>query len=178
VSKSIKDCAKRNDIRSMKVLAKEIVSSRKTVSRLYQNKAQLNSVSMMLTEQLATLRAVGHITKSTEVLKAMNGLVKNTQVTETMRDMSKEMMKNGLIEEMIADDFDEANGMEDIEAETDDEVTKILAELAGEHMVSMPAAETHTVAVPKVAEPARQEAEDSELNNLQARLDAIRQEAS
>ena len=97
MSKSIKDCAKRNDIRSMKVLAKEIVSSRKTVSRLYQNKAQLNSVSMMLTEQLATLRAVGHITKSTEVLKAMNGLVKNTQVTETMRDMSKEMMKNGLI---------------------------------------------------------------------------------
>lgn len=178
VSKSIKDCAKRNDIRSMKVLAKEIVSSRKTVSRLYQNKAQLNSVSMMLTEQLATLRAVGHITKSTEVLKAMNGLVKNTQVTETMRDMSKEMMKNGLIEEMIADAFDEANGMEDIEAETDDEVTKILAELAGEHMVSMPAAETHTVAVPKVAEPAREEAEDSELNNLQARLDAIRQEAS
>ena len=121
MSKSIKDCAKRNDIRSMKVLAKEIVSSRKTVSRLYQNKAQLNSVSMMLTEQLATLRAVGHITKSTEVLKAMNGLVKNTQVTETMRDMSKEMMKNGLIEEMIADAFDEANGMEDIEAETDDD---------------------------------------------------------
>jgi hypothetical protein len=29
-----------------------------------------------------------------------------------------------------------------------------------------------------VAEPAREEAEDSELNNLQARLDAIRQEAS
>ena len=79
---------------------------------------------------------------------------------------------------MIAYAFDEANGMEDIEAETDDEVTKILAELAGEHMVSMPAAETHTVAVPKVAEPAREDAEDSELNNLQARLDAIRQEAS
>ena len=39
-------------------------------------------------------------------------------------------------------------------------------------------AETHTLAAPKVAETARQEAEDSELNNLQARLDAIRQEAS
>ena len=162
----------------MRLLAKEIVASRRTVARLHENKAQMNSVSMMLTEQLATVRSVGHITKSTEVLKAMNGLIKHQQVTDTMRDMSKEMMKNGLIEEMIADAFDEANGMEDIEAETDDEVTKILAELAGEHMVSMPAAETHTVAVPKVAEPARQEAEDSELNNLQARLDAIRQEAS
>ena len=55
MTKSIKDCAKRNDIRSMKVLAKEIVNSRKVVSRLYHNKAQMNSVSMMLTEQLATV---------------------------------------------------------------------------------------------------------------------------
>ena len=176
MTKSIKDCAKRNDIRSMKVLAKEIVNSRKVVSRLYHNKAQMNSVSMMLTEQLATVRSVGHITKSTEVLKAMNGLIKHQQVTDTMRDMSKEMMKSGLIEEMLADALDD--GMEDIETETDEEVNKILAELAGEHMASMPAAETHTLAAPKVAETPRQEAEDSELNNLQARLDAIRQEAS
>ena len=106
----------------------------------------------------------------------MNGLIKHQQVTDTMRDMSKEMMKSGLIEEMLADALDD--GMEDIETETDEEVNKILAELAGEHMASMPAAETHTLAAPKVAETPRQEAEDSELNNLQARLDAIRQEAS
>ena len=106
----------------------------------------------------------------------MNGLIKHQQVTDTMRDMSKEMMKSGLDEEMLADALDD--GMEDIETETDEEVNKILAELAGEHMASMPAAETHTLAAPKVAETAREEAEDSELNNLQARLDAIRQEAS
>ena len=66
VEKSIKDCAKRNDVRSMKLLAKEVISSRKTTGRLYQNKAQMNSVSMMLSEQLATIKAVGHLTKSTE----------------------------------------------------------------------------------------------------------------
>ena len=93
VQKSIKDCAKRDDLRSMRLLAKEIVASRRTVARLHENKAQMNSVSMMLTEQLATVRSVGHITKSTEVLKAMNGLIKHQQVTDTMRDMSKEMMK-------------------------------------------------------------------------------------
>lgn len=68
----------------MKLLAKEVISSRKTTGRLYQNKAQMNSVSMMLSEQLATLRSVGHLTKSTEVLKCMNGLVKNKAVCDTM----------------------------------------------------------------------------------------------
>ena len=178
MQKSIKDCAKRNDLRSMRLLAKEVVASRKTVARLYQNKAQMNSVSMMLSEQLATVKSVGHLTKSTEVLSAMNSLVKNEQVRDTMREMSKEMMKSGLIEEMVSDAFDEAAGM-DVEAETDAEVNKILAELAGEQMVAMPGAETHTIAVPAAAVAAAPEPEeDVEIDALQARLDAIRQEAS
>ena len=187
VEKSIKDCAKRNDVRSMKLLAKEVISSRRTTARLYQNKAQMNSVSMMLSEQLATIKAVGHLTKSTEVLKCMNALVKNKQICETMREMSKEMMKSGLIEEMVNDVFEEANGVEDMEAETEAEVNKVLAEIAGEHMASMPAAEMHNLNIPapaaKVAAAAvaaeeEEEEEDGELNSLQARLDAIRQAAS
>ena len=86
VQKSIKDCAKREDLRSMRVLAKEIVSSRKTVARLHENKAQMNSVSMMLTEQLATVRSVGHLEKSTEVLSAMNLLTRNAAVRDSRVD--------------------------------------------------------------------------------------------
>lgn len=167
----------------MKLLAKEVIGSRRTTSRLYQNKAQMNSVSMMLSEQLATIKAVGHLTKSTEVLKCMNSLVRNKEIATTMRDMSKEMLKSGLIEEMVNDVFEEANGLEDMEEETEAEVNKVLAEIAGEHMASMPAAETHAVAAP-VAVPVEavreeeEEEEDQELNSLQARLDAIRQAAS
>ena len=69
----------------MRLLAKEIVASRRTVARLHENKAQMNSVSMMLTEQLATVRSVGHLEKSTEVLAAMNGLVRNADVRDSMR---------------------------------------------------------------------------------------------
>jgi hypothetical protein len=43
-------------------LAKEIVSSRKTVNRLYENKAQLNSISMHLGESVGMML---HISKST-----------------------------------------------------------------------------------------------------------------
>jgi len=180
VQKSIKDCAKRDDLRSMRLLAKEIVASRRTVARLHENKAQMNSVSMMLTEQLATVRSVGHLEKSTEVLSAMNGLVRNADVRDSMREMSKEMAKSGLIEELVNDALEDINGVDDLEAETDAEVNKILAELAGETAVAMPGAERARVAPKAVAaepEPslrADSTQREAPIDDLQARLDAIR----
>lgn len=176
VQKSIKDCAKREDLRSMRVLAKEIVSSRKTVARLHENKAQMNSVSMMLTEQLATVRSVGHLEKSTEVLSAMNLLTRNAAVRDSMREMSKEMAKSGLIEEIVNDALEDIHGVDDLEGETEAEVNKILAELAGEVTVSLPASEktkVSPVAAPKETEP-QGETQGVPINDLQARLDAIR----
>ena len=151
----------------MRVLAKEIVSSRKTVARLHENKAQMNSVSMMLTEQLATVRSVGHLEKSTEVLSAMNLLTRNAAVRDSMREMSKEIVNDAL---------EDIHGVDDLEGETEAEVNKILAELAGEVTVSLPASEktkVAPVAAPKETEP-QGETQGVPINDLQARLDAIR----
>jgi charged multivesicular body protein 3 len=49
---SIKECAKRGDKHSMVVLAKELLRSRKAVTRLYTSKAQMNSVTLHLNENL------------------------------------------------------------------------------------------------------------------------------
>ena len=38
-------------------LAKEIVSSRRTVNRLYENKAQMNSISMHLGESVGIIKS-------------------------------------------------------------------------------------------------------------------------
>ncbi|KAL6970643.1 hypothetical protein U1Q18_030337, partial [Sarracenia purpurea var. burkii] len=61
VQKAIRDAAKRNDMGSAKALAKEIVRSRQTVERLYQNKAQLNSISMHLGESVGRNGTCGHL---------------------------------------------------------------------------------------------------------------------
>ncbi|KAJ6739611.1 VACUOLAR PROTEIN SORTING-ASSOCIATED PROTEIN 24-like protein 1-LIKE ISOFORM X1 [Salix koriyanagi] len=55
VQKAIRDAAKRNDMVSAKALAKEIVTSRRTVNRLYENKAQMNSISMHLGESVGMI---------------------------------------------------------------------------------------------------------------------------
>ena len=46
--KSIKDASKKGDTASAKILAKEVVHSRKAVSKIYTAKANLKSVEMQM----------------------------------------------------------------------------------------------------------------------------------
>lgn len=52
VKKSIKDAAKKGQSDVAKILAKELIQSRKAVSKLYASKAQMNSVTMSMQQQL------------------------------------------------------------------------------------------------------------------------------
>ena len=52
VAKSIKDAAKKGQMDVAKILAKELVQSRKATSKLYASKAHMNSVIMSMQQQL------------------------------------------------------------------------------------------------------------------------------
>lgn len=68
---------------------------------MYKSKAELNSVSMHLQQNLATFKLAGAIKKSADVMRMMNNLIKLPQLNQTMMVMAREMEKAGLIEEMI-----------------------------------------------------------------------------
>ena len=51
VKKSIKDAAKKGHIDVAKILAKELIQSRKATSKLYTSKAQMNSILMSMQQQ-------------------------------------------------------------------------------------------------------------------------------
>ncbi|KAK2643449.1 hypothetical protein Ddye_025212 [Dipteronia dyeriana] len=183
VQKAIKDAAKRNDMVSAKALASEIVRSRKTVNRLHENKAQLNSISMHLGESVAIARTVGHLSKSAEVMKLVNNLMKAPEVAVTMQEFSKEMTKAGVIEEVVNDAIDSALDSEDLEEEIEEEVDKVLTAIAGETAAQLPEA----VRKEKAKQPAQtvgtaQEEEaiaegiddEEELEAIRARLAKVR----
>ncbi|KAL2328556.1 hypothetical protein Fmac_021983 [Flemingia macrophylla] len=140
VQKAIREAAKRNDMGSAKALAMELVRSRKTVNRLYENKAQMNSISMHLGESVAIARTVGHLSKSAEVMKIVNNLMKAPEMAVTMQEFSKEMTKAGVIEEIVNDAVDTALDAEDIEDEIEEEVEKVLTAIAGETAAQLPEA--------------------------------------
>lgn len=60
-----------------------------------------------------------------QVMKVVNDLVKVPELNQTMQQMSKEMMKAGLIEETMAEMMDDAFDTDDIEEDADAEVDKV-----------------------------------------------------
>ena len=65
--RQVKEAAKRGDTASAKVLAREIVHTRKTISQLYMNKAHMISMNAQLSEQLGVAKVAGTLSKSTQV---------------------------------------------------------------------------------------------------------------
>jgi len=133
----LKDSAKKGEIEACRILAKEIVRADKQIQKMYASKAHLNSVQMSMKQQLATLRIAGALSKSTDVMKSMQELVKLPEIQATMRDMSKEMMKAGIIEEMLDDAMEPLDDAE-LDDEADEEVDKVLFDLTAGVMGNAP----------------------------------------
>lgn len=58
VKRSIKDAAKKGDKDVCRILAKEMINSRKAVNKMYASKAQLNSVEMGMKNQLGNYPSI------------------------------------------------------------------------------------------------------------------------
>ncbi|XP_072759407.1 charged multivesicular body protein 3 [Anoplolepis gracilipes] len=176
VKRSLKEAAKKGDKDVCKILAKEIIRARKACNKIYTSKAHLNSVSLQMKNQLATIRVAGSVSKSTEVMQAMQSLVRVPEVAATMREMSKEMMKAGIIEEMLDETMESIEDSEDMEDEADEEVDKILWEVTAGQLGTAPAVVTENPGSIAASTSAEEETEDDdkELEEMKNRLQSLR----
>ncbi|XP_065210510.1 charged multivesicular body protein 3 [Planococcus citri] len=180
--RSLKEAAKKNDKESCVVLAKEIVGSRKAKNKIRTSKTQLSSIQMQMKNQLSTLRVAGSLQKSTEVMQMMQNLVKVPEVAATMRDLSKEMMKAGIIDEMLDETLDSVTGedVDDMEEEIQTEVNKVIEEIAAGALINAPATVTEvpgasgSKAKPEQVEDLSEEEDEEAIKEMQNRLQALR----
>lgn len=112
-----------------RVFAREMVRIRKQSSRLATSKAQLQSVQMQVNEAFSVRKIEGSIKASTSIMKDVNSLVRLPELTGTMRELSQELMKAGIIEEMVGDSLPDESLMEGEDEEAEAEVDKILGEV-------------------------------------------------
>lgn len=174
VKRTLKQAAKKNEMDVCKILAKEIVQSRKAISRIYTAKANINSIEMTMKNQAAMVRVSGAMEKSTEVMKAMQSLIKIPEIQQTMQALSKEMMKAGIIEEMMEDSFESVTGGEEEDEAAQEEIDKVLFEITAGALGRAP--DKVTDELPEIAGPsAEMEDDDSEEEReMQQRLSALR----
>ncbi|KAF1812572.1 SNF7 family protein-like protein [Eremomyces bilateralis CBS 781.70] len=161
--------------RETRTFAKEMVRIRRQKARLATSKAQLHSVQMQVNEAFALRRIEGSIKKSTGIMKDVNQLISLGQLTGTMRELSQELVKAGIIEEMVGDSLPEEDEFEEEEAET--EVDKVLTEVLKGRLPAKATPE-EVPSVPVREEPVEEEGEEEDqeemLAQMRGRLEALK----
>ncbi|KAF6819988.1 Snf7 family protein [Colletotrichum plurivorum] len=154
--------------------ARELIRARKTSNRLVTSKAQLNSVQMQVNEAFAVRKIEGSIRASVGVMKDVNRLIRLPELAGTMQELSVELMKAGIIEEMVGESLPEdMDGLEEEEAEG--EVDKVLGEILKDRMSKEKLPAAPVTQEPKPVE-VEEEEEDAEatLDQMRNRLEALR----
>ncbi|CCE64743.1 hypothetical protein TPHA_0I02400 [Tetrapisispora phaffii CBS 4417] len=129
----IKRSAKKNDIRAVKIYAKELYQINKQYNRMYTSKAQLESVGMKIEEAFKMNMISTQMAQSTGLMMEVNQLVRLPQLQGTMIELEKELMKSGLISEMIDDTMElVGEGEEELDDEVNEEVNKIVEQYTNE----------------------------------------------
>ena len=172
----IKAMAKQGNKVNCRLLARELVRSQKLRARLEGSKASLNSLGMQLNEQLATIKITGTLQKSTQMMHEVNSLIKLPELTTTMAKLQSEMMKAGILDEMISDTL-ALDADADIEDDAEEEVDKVLNDILGSKLSE----------VQKVPEGLRMDAvkdaesmdaqsdDEAALNEMRSRLAALKE---
>lgn len=160
-------------ISETKIFARELVRIRKQTTRLNTSRAQLQSVGMQVNEAFSVRKIQGSLQKSTAIMKDVNTLVRMPELQTSMYQLSAELVKAGIIEEMVEDAMPVDELLEEEEDEADAEVDKVLQEILQGKLSQAPAKPESPVEEVPTAEP---EFEDQEatLEQMRDRLEALK----
>ena len=150
-----------------RTFAKELVHVRRQAGRLHTSKAQLQSVQMQVNEAFSIRKIENSMKVSSGIMKDVNALIKLPELSGTMAELSQELMKAGIIEEMVGDMI-ESNDLLDKDEEAEAEVDKVLGEVlkgklgpVDQEMPALPAEQ-------------EEEAEAEDLEQMRGRLEALK----
>lgn len=128
---------------------------------------------MQVNEAFAMRKIEGSIRNSTGIMKDVNTLVKLPEISGTMRELSQELVKAGIIEEMVSDSLPDGEIMEGEEEEAEAEVDKVLGEILKDRVAGAQVP-TEPVA-PVEAQPEEEEINSEEmLEQMRGRLEALK----
>lgn len=129
---------------------------------------------MQVNEAFSVRKIQGSLKKSTGIMKDVNTLVRMPELNNTMRQLSTELVRAGIIEEIVDDALPNDELLDDELEEADAEVDKVLQEVL---QGKLSTAEPVRVEQPVTEEaPAEAEFEDQEatLEQMRGRLEALK----
>lgn len=107
-------------------------------------------------------------------MQAMNRLVKVQEISETMRELSKEMTKAGIIDEMMEETLEGLDEEEDLEEQIQAEVDKVLYELTAGQLGTAPIAVAESLPSTTVTNKVEEDENEEEIEEMKKRLEALK----
>lgn len=157
------------------MFAKELIRVRKQEARVATQKATLSSVGMQINEAFSMRKIETSLKSSTAIMHDVNMLVKLPALSASMRELSQELMKAGIIEEMVSDSMPETE-LEGEDEAADAEVDKVLGEVLKDR-IQTPAVQVPDgqLGEPEVPAEAEQDLDSEEiLAQMRGRLEALK----
>ena len=153
------------------MFARELLRARKQTARVTTSRAQLESVGMQVREAFAMDTIQKSMENSKAIMQGVNALVRLPELTGTMRELNQELMKAGIVEEMVGDMIPDNELLDGEDEAADAEINKVLGEIL----------KTPVLPEAKVQGPTQDELEsfvaqqnEPSLDSMRGRLEALK----
>jgi len=125
----IKTMAKKGQMNSCKILAKDLVRTRKHQQKFMEMRCQLQGVNLRMQTMKSTESMSSAMKGVTQVMVRMNKQMDIPQLNEIMKEFMKENERMDMLQEVMADTVDDAMDEVGDDEEEDAIVSQVLAEI-------------------------------------------------
>lgn len=132
----IKKSAQKNQIGAAKVMAKDLVRTRKYIQKFHQTRTQVQAISLQIQTFRSNQQMADSMKGVTKALKSMNNGMNNLmqgvnlpQISKIMMDFERESEMMDMKQEMVNDTIDDVMEDEDDEEETQEILNQVFDEI-------------------------------------------------
>jgi len=125
----IKKQAKAGQMRSVKIMAKDLVRIRKLQEKFVNLTAQLRAISLQMTSMASTHALTDSMKKITKSMVSLNKATNMPELNKIMKEFTKQTEQMEMKQEMIGDALDDTMDDEEDEKESEMIVNQVLDEI-------------------------------------------------
>jgi charged multivesicular body protein 2A len=158
--------AGQNQMDSVRIMARDLVRTRRYITRMYKMRAEMQAVSLRLQTLKSTQAMTDAMKGVTRTMVSMNQKMNLPAMQKVMMEFARQNEVMGMKEEMIADTIDDAMDEGGEEEESEEMVAQVLDEIGLDFNQKIGASNK------KIGD--QQVVGEQEEDDLQARLDKLR----
>ncbi|CAJ1027956.1 Snf7, putative [Leishmania lindenbergi] len=125
----MKKMAKQDQVDAVRIMARDLVRTRKYNQKMYRMRTQIQGVSLRIQTMQSSVQMADAMKGVTKAMRSMNNKMNIPEMQKIMREFEKQNEMMGMKEDMMNDAVDEVmddDGME--EEETEQEIQKVMDE--------------------------------------------------